>query len=549
MESEVAVVDLDLVISGGTVIDGTGRPRFRADVGIRDGRIAVVAPGEQLTGRRRIDATGLIVAPGFVDAHSHSEWIVPLADHDSILAPLILQGVTSMVAGNCGFSPAPVTDDSIPIMDKTSGMLREDPFPYRWRSMGEFLDVLEADGLVLNTAMLVGHGAIRHAVMGERPDEPAPAELDVMADLIRQSVREGAFGLSTGLGYTPGMYAKNDELLKLLEVLAEEDAVYAVHNRTYRWASPFYEPMTEGTPHNVRSVQEQLELARAAGARLQISHLIFVGRRTWHTYPTVLQLIDEAAEAGLDVAFDAFPYTFGNTTINVNFPKWFLLDLERNLDDPEALQRLEAELDWHCELIGRGYEDIIILWTAIPELAHLDGLDVATIAERLGVSPFEAYVSIARKSRGSARILQDTFSGDANSEGPLRDVLSHPRCAFMLDTILTRKGKPNPASLGTFPRILGRYSRDLGLFSLEEAVRRSTSFSAERFGLPEIGRVAEGLWADLVLFDPDTVADNTTRQDPGAAPTGIEAVLISGQVVAQGGERVDDVRRGRVLRR
>jgi N-acyl-D-amino-acid deacylase len=428
-------------------------------------------------------------------------------------------------------------------------MLREEAFDYRWRSMGEFLDAMNSQGVLLNIAMLVGHGTLRYATMGDHPGHPAPKEQEALCHGVRQAIQEGAFGLSAGLGYVPGMYANNDELLALMRTTAQEGGIYAVHNRTYRWMSLFYEPLTGGMPHNIRSIREQLDLARQAQAKLQFSHLIFVGRNTWHTHRTALDDIEQAAENGLDVAFDAFPYTFGNTTINVNFPKWFLVDLEENLHNPAALDQLRAELDSHAEMVGRGYDDIYLLWAGKPELAHLEGADFVTIADRLRTSPFEAYVSVARDSGLKARILQDTFSGDAESEESLQAVLSHPLCSFMLDTVLTRKGTPNPASRGTFPRILGKYSRDLGLFSLEEAVRRMTSFSAERIGLQDIGRVGEGLWADLVLFDPQTVADNTTLQSPYAAPTGIKSVLISGQVVAQDGRLVNEDRHGRVLRR
>ena len=545
-------MDLDLVINNGMILDGTGRPRFRADLGIRDGKIAAVATGEPLSGRQALDAAGLAVAPGFIDVHSHADWILPLADHDSILAPLLLQGVTTLVAGQCGFSPAPATDESISLLDDFSEMMREAAFPYRWRSMAEFLAALAGDGLLLNAACLVGHGALRYAVMGDRANRaapPTPAEVDALCRLARQALREGAFGLSAGLAYAPGIFAGNDELLALLRAAADEGGLWTVHGRAYTWVSPFYQPMIVGTAHNVRSTRELLGLARDAGVRLQLSHLIFVGRRTWRTHRTVLRDIERAADEGLDVAFDAFPYTVGNTTINAVLPAWFLDDFAANIDDPGALRRLKREMDVLRWTLGLGYGDITLLWGCAPELAELEGLDFAAIAGRLGLPPFEAYVHAVRVSNGQARVLLGTYSGDGEREEPLRAVLAHPRCAFMTDTILTRRGRHNPASFGTFPRVLGRYSRELGLFSLEEAVRRMTSFPAERIGLKGVGRIAEGAWADLVLFDPAAVADHTTPDRPDAPPTGIRAVLLSGQVVAQEGQVVSRQRWGRVLRR
>lgn len=385
-------MNLDLVINNGTVIDGTGRPRFRADVGIRDGKIAAIARDEPLTGRQTIDATGLIVAPGFVDVHSHADWVLPLPDHDQILAPLLLQGITTPVTGNCGFSPAPVTEESRPLLDGFSEMLREGAIPGRWRSMAEFLDVLEHDGLFFNTALLVGHGALRYVAMGDRANSfapPTPQEMDGMRRLIRQAMREGAFGFSTGLAYAPSVFARNEELLPLLQTTAEEDGIFTVHGRAYTWVSPFYSPMIIGTPHNVRSTRELLDLARQAGVRLQLSHLIFVGRRTWRTHRTVLRDVERAAADGLDVAFDAFPYTVGNTTISVIFPAWFLEGFAVKINDSRALKKLKRELDLLRWTLGLGYGDITLLWACAPELAGLEGLDFGVIAHRLGMPEFD----------------------------------------------------------------------------------------------------------------------------------------------------------------
>jgi len=418
--------------------------------------------------------------------------------------------------------------------------------------MAEFLGTLEHEGLLLNAAFLVGHGTLRYAVMGPPADGPTPPTAEEMGDLCRltrQALREGAFGLSAGLAYAPGVFARNEELLPLLQAVAEEGGLFAVHGRAYTWVSPFYTPMIGGTPHNVRSTRELLALARQAGVRLQLSHQIFVGRHTWRTHRTVLHDIEQAAAEGLDVAFDAFPYTVGNSTINVVFPDWFLAGFEENIQSDPALRRLKREITILRWTLGLGYGDITLLWGRAPELAELEGLDFAAIARRLGLAEFEAYVHAARLSGGKARVLLGTYSGDGEREEPLRAALAHPLCAFMTDTILTQRGRHNPASFGTFPRVLGRYSRDLGLFSLEEAVRRMTSFPAERIGLRDVGRIAEGAWGDLVLFDAGSVADHTTPERPDAPPSGIRTVLISGQVVARDGQMVSRERRGRVLRR
>jgi N-acyl-D-amino-acid deacylase len=542
-------MDLDLVINNGMVIDGTGRSRFRADIGVRDGRIAAVTEGERLEGREMIDASGLIVTPGFIDLHSHADWVLPLPAHPRILAPLLLQGITTVFAGQCGFSPAPVTEGSLSSVEGFSEGLREEETVYRWRSMAEFLKRLEEDGVLLNVAMLAGHGTVRYAAMGERTNAPTAEEIDGMRGLVRKAMDDGAFGLSAGLAYAPGVFARDDELLPLLELVAEEEGLFAVHGRAYSWVSSLYRPMVFGTAHNIRSVRELLALARRSGVQLQLSHQIFVGRRTWRTCHTILREIEQAANNDIDVAFDAFPYTVGNSTVNVVFPDWFLDGFETKIDDRSALRRLKRELDILRWTLGMSYPDITLLWGRAPELAELEGLTFAAIATRLGIPEFDAYMHVARTSGGKARILLGTYSGDDRREEPLQAALSHPLCAFMTDTILTERGKHNPASFGTFPRVLGRYSRDLGLFSLEEAVRRMTSFSADRIGLSEMGRVSKGYWGDLVLLDAEQVADNTGPGRADAPPSGIQAVFVSGKMVAQDGRIVSDSLHGRILRR
>jgi N-acyl-D-amino-acid deacylase len=542
-------MDFERVIANGTIFDGSGQPRYEADVGINKGRIEALARPGTLTGGQTLDAAGLAVAPGFIDIHSHIDWTLPLADHQDVVAPMVAQGITTVVAGNCGTSPAPITDTSAPLMDSFSEVMRDGPFPYRWRSMAEFLSFLEQGGLLLNAAFLVGHGTARYAAMGRRPSAPTDGELGAMRGLVRQAIRDGAFGMSAGLAYDPGVFAGSDEFLALLRTVADEGAVFTVHARAYVWISPFFQPMFFGPPHNVRSVREQLKLARESGVRIQLSHQIFIGRRTWPTYRWVLRDIDRARNEGVDVAFDAFPYTAGNSTINAIFPAWVLDDFPRRIRDPRVLKRLGREFAMFRFLLGLDYADIRLLWGAVPELEELEGLDFAAIAARLGLDAFDAYVHVARVSNGKARVLLGTYSGDGEHEEPLRAVLAHPLCAFETDAILTRHGHHNPASFGTFPRVLGRYCRDLGLFRLEEAVRRMTSLPAERIGLPDVGRIAPGCWADLVLFDPARVADNTTPTRADAAPSGIRSVLISGEVVARDGALVSKERRGRVIRR
>jgi N-acyl-D-amino-acid deacylase len=314
-------MEFDLVIQNGYVIDGTGRPRYRADIGLLGDRIAAISPTDRLTSANIIDAEGMVVSPGFIDIHSHADWILPLPDHDTILAPLIQQGITTVVTGNCGFSPAPVTQETTAVMDDVSDMLRDRKFDYRWSSLQEFLSYLQSEKLLVNAVFQAGHGTLRSLVMGARSDVPSSSELEDMRKLLLQSIREGAIGMSAGLAYAPGVFSKNEELLPLLRDVAEEGGLFTVHGRAYSWVSPFYKPMFFGAPHTLRSVREQIQLARESGVRLQLSHQIFVGRRTWRTHKAVLEEIDRAAQEGIDIAFDAYPFTVGFSTIKVIFPR------------------------------------------------------------------------------------------------------------------------------------------------------------------------------------------------------------------------------------
>jgi N-acyl-D-amino-acid deacylase len=540
-------MEFDLVIQNGTVIDGTGQPRYRADIGLTGNRIAVISPHETLHSQHEIDASSLIVAPGFIDLHSHADWILPLPDHDKILAPLLQQGITTIVTGNCGFSPAPVTSQTTSIMNAVSEMLRDREFEYRWESLRDFMNTLQSDGLLMNTVFQAGHGTIRSLVMDARSDAPTESEINEMRRLTRQTLHEGAIGLSAGLAYAPGVFARNEELLALLQVVAQQDGLFTVHGRAYSWVSPFYKPMFLGAPHTLRSVREQIQLAREAGVRLQLSHQIFVGRRTWRTHKAVLQEIDRAAQEGLDIAFDAYPFTVGFSTIKVIFPEWFLDGFLHNVHDEKCVRQLKKEITLLQIALGIQYSDIRLLSTSNPTLLEFEGLNFDQIARMLNKPHFEAYMHIARESEGNARILLGTYSGDEQNDQALRNVLSHPLCGFMTDTILTSHSQHNPSSFGAFPRILGHYSRDLGLFSLEEAVRRMTSFSAARIGINDIGRLAEGLAADLVIFDPATIADNTTPEKRDAAPTGIHHVILSGKIAVQYQSTVPGLRAGRIL--
>ena len=536
----------DLVLANGTVLDGNGRGGIAAAVGVNGDRIAAVGNLAGATAVRTLDCAGKVVAPGFIDMHSHADWVIPQPEHGAVLAPLLEQGITTIVAGNCGCSPAPFVEGNRRLLPLIGRMLHDHDLDYRWRGMGEFLGGLERQGVALNIAQLAGHGTIRAAVKGTSPEPAGPAEIAAMADLLRAALDEGAIGFSTGLGYAPGVFAGTEELVGVTAPLKERGGVYTSHARSYIALGRLDDPAQ--MPSNLHALDETAAVFRAHGVKVQHSHLIFVGDATWPTTDRALEHLDRLIEDGVDIACDAFPYVGGNTTLVVFMPPWTLNDLHTAVSDPEQRQRAAATLSWVLPTLGMRWEDTQILWVPRREQAHYEGRTIAEIARERGADSTETYLDLVGELGSQTRIMNWNYSGRDDEEASLRKVLAHPRTCFETDTILTGNGVDNPASYGTFPRLLGRYVRELGLVSMAEAVRRMTAFSADRMGIRDRGRIEKGLAADLVVFDPATVGDNATRREPNRSPSGIDWVVLNGEVVVERG-RFDRKRHaGRVLR-
>ena len=539
------------LILGGKIVDGTGGDAFEAALLLRNGRVGgLFRPGEEVPAAdREIDATGCVVAPGFIDMHSHADWMLAVADHDALTRPFLEQGVTTVVGGNCGFSPAPVQLSRLASMEEPlAKSLFDADLDYDWESMGEFLERVEKRGLAMNLAELVGHASLRVAASETRRGPMPRHELECCLDELRQSFDEGAVGLSFGLGYDPGMYSPLDELAAFCHVAGEAGKPVTVHLKALSAISPTY-PITYWRPHNLRALREMLDIARRTGIRLQISHFIFVGRRSWPTADRALEMVDEAQRQGVDVMIDAFPYTCGNTTVNAPIPYWFLAMGPRGYRSAWARARLRVELELGFRLVGFVYEDFQVMDAAIEGEEELDGLTIAEIARLRKRSPFDVFLDLSERSGGETLMLFHSYSGAPGQEETLEAVLAHELCLFETDALVKPKGYPNPAAVGTFPRILGEFVRERRLLRLEDAVRRMTSASAERFGLPDRGLLRRGKAADVVIFDPETIADvPPAGSRPAGRPRGILHVFSNGRQVVRDGVCVADGRAGRVLR-
>ncbi|MEV7971730.1 D-aminoacylase [Cellulomonas sp. NPDC089187] len=518
----------DIVLVGGTVIDGSGAPGRAADVAVRDGRIAAVAEPGALEAAERIDVTGLVVAPGFIDIHSHADFTLSLSPTaESQLA----QGVTTLIGGNCGQSPFPVTDrNRVP-----SGLAGSGDLELAWDDLDGFAAAVEASRPAINLGLQVGHNAIRSAILGDEDRAPSPDELDRMCAEVTAAARAGAFGFSTGLIYPPGLFAATDEVVTLVRTAAEAGLTYSTHVRNE-------------TDHVIAAVDEALDAATRAGARLQVSHLKSMGPGNVGKSRIALDHLHAARAEGLDVACDVYPYTASSTSLASRLPAWALdggrEDVARRLADPATQARIVADLT------ARFGQDIDPAGIVLAELgpgpfADRAGQSIVDIAHDIGRSPAEV-VLLVLAGHGDVAIVNHAIDAD-----DLLHILRDPHCAIASDgwvMDLTGPGVPHPRSFGTFARVLGHYVREIGALTLPEAVRKMTSLPAERLGLTDRGLVRAGLAADLTVFDPATIADRATYEQPRQAAVGVRAVLVNGVPVVRDGVATG-ARGGRVLRK
>jgi N-acyl-D-amino-acid deacylase len=548
----------NLVIENGTIIDGTGREAFTGDIVVARDRIESVISSDTPSGKDRaaagaasvIDARGLAVAPGFIDCHSHFDWVLPLPDHQEFLFPMVEQGITTVVTGNCGFSPAPVTAAGKKVINDLTGTLLDRPLSYEWETMGEFFDYLESgDGLLYNTVQLVGHGALHLAAAEDLTRRPDSSEMAKMVRMAGEALDQGAGGLSFGLMYPPGLFSSRKDLLALARVAAGRGRILSVHNRALSKYSGSYPiiPFLD-RPHNLKALDEILSIALETGVRLQISHLIFAGKKSWPTAQKALQLIEKARSNGLEVMFDIYPHFCGNSYLTVFLPAWFMENLAANLKSRAAVRRLRIELSLAKFLVGFDLADIQIMQAGYPAGEKYNGMNIVDIAKREGLDPVGAMLNIIEKSGGKALQLTYGYSGDEAHEQVVEKLMTHERCLFETDTLLKSSGFANPASFGAFPRILGRFVRDKRVLGLSAAVSKMTGKTARWMGIAQRGEIKAGNFADIVIFDPATIADNTTVKDTARRPTGIETVIVNGKMVVENGKYIKDTKAGQVVR-
>lgn len=521
----------EFVIRGGKVVDGTGDPAVASDIVVEDGRLRVVEPGE-MSGLYGVDVDGLVVSPGFIDAHSHAD-LEPFLGDEQVRAARITQGVTTEVVGNCGFSAFPVPpghDDVVAQFLTVVFGPQAGTFP----DLDTYSDNVAREGLASNVAPLVRHGTLRAATLGYDNRPATDAKIERMRGALAGALDAGAFGMSTGLCYTPATYAPSQEVRALAEVVAAVGGVYSTHIRNET-------DLTE------ESLEEALEVAAATGVPVHISHLKVAGQGNWRTSLDLMAVLEEARGRGVDVTADVYPYTAASTSLHSLLPPWTAEDgigrLYANLSDAAWRQRVADDLEngvpgWQNLGTAVGWHNVTIATS--PDRPEWEGRSIADLVRDDDHHPVDAIARVLDGNRGKVVVVIEAMDGD-----DVGNFLSWPHSVVGSDGI-PLPGRPHPRLTGTFPRVLGRYVDRLG--SVEEAVHRMTGSSAARFRIPARGILADGLVADLVVFDEAEVTDRGTYSDPWLRPAGIHHVIVGGRAAVWDSEVVDDSA-GAVLRR
>ena len=538
-------MDYETIIKGGRIVDGSGNPWYKGDIAVIEGKIACIARCLVPEADQVINATGLVVAPGFIDAHSH-------ADSSTLfyreMESVVAQGITTVVAGQCGSSFAPVNPDLREELEKrwAGWLLPEIEFGITWTSFEEYLREEEKEGLGANVAHLVGHGAVRIASMGFEARAPTTGELDAMRGHVSEAMEAGAYGLSTGLIYPPGIFAETLEIVELAKVAARYGGVYDTHIRG------------EGKTL-MESLGEAIAIGKEAGIPVQISHHKAATKSFWGKSVDTLNLREKTRSEGVDITVDQYPYKAGSTSLVTCLPPWAheggMERLLERLKDPGLRQKMQGDIEgglpgWENFAGELGWQNVYVTSIRTDVNKYAEGKNLLEIQEHRGdADPYVSLFDLILEEEGAAGMV--IFAMD--EEDVLR-IMRHPLQMVGTDsgasgtTGFMRRGKPHPRGYGTYPRVLGKYVRESGTLTLEEAIRKMTSFPAQRFGLQSRGLLKPGMVADIVVFNPDTVIDTATYEEPHQLPKGVEHVIVNGEITVQSSEPQGTLA-GRTLRK
>jgi len=523
----------DVVIKNGRIISGVGNPWYRADVAVAEGRIVKIGQLGKEQAVSVIDAAGSVVAPGFIDAHSHSDLFIfvdPTAEQKT------MQGVTTENVGLDGLSVAPIDEENVPTWRKHLSGLDGDPdVHWSWRSFGDYLDAIDGLPASINVTSYVGLGTIRLKVMGMDDREASGEELAEMKRIAAQAMEDGARGISTGLIYPPCQYQRREEVIEIAKVVREYDGIYDVHLRS------------EGE-RLLEAMEEVIAIGRGSGIPVLITHFKVLGKKNWGLSEASLKLLDDVRNEGVEVTVAQYPYIAGSTMLHAVIPPWYhtkgpdaLIQMLQH--EKDAIKKdIQGRTDWENLVASVGWENIRVSSVERDENKQYEGKSITEIASRRGLDdPADAALDLMAAEKLAVGMV--VFYGD---EGDVTRIMRHPSMNVITDGLLGG-GMPHPRVYGTFPRILGRYVREQGVLSLEEAVRKMTSLPAEKLRLRSKGVIAEGFDADITVFDPESILDNATYGNPRQYSTGVRWVLVNGRVVVENGKHTGQ-RPGQTIR-
>jgi len=529
------VQEFDLVLKNGTILDGTGGPEWRADLGVIGDTISAIGSIDSARGSRILDASGLHVSPGFIDIHSHSDssiFAYPTADSRS------RQGITTEVTGQCGFSVAPL--EGIDADIRRTNLEEETGAPVEWTNVASYFDTLEETGISVNQAFMLGHGSMRQNIAGLANRHLSDDEMARLLRYIEEGMDEGAFGLTTGLEYTPGAFTPTEEIVALARVVARRGGFYGSHIRNEESGL-------------LSAIHEAIEIGREARLPVEISHLKAAGRPNWSKQRAALNLIESARRDGVDVMADAYPYTAYSTSLTIFVPPWALAGgwdgLGARLDNAADRSRIRDEVVESVMGDPGEFSLIVISSTKTEANRHFVGKNVTEIGEFWGLAPVDAALRLLVEEEGTVSMI-----GHGMSPENVEMVLSHPLVmvgsdgASIAPTGKAAETRPHPRLYGCCARILSHYCRERGIFDLPTAIRKMTGTPADQAGIHDRGRVAKGKKADLVVFNAATIKDEATFDDPHQYASGISYVVVNGQIVVDHGEHTG-ARPGRVLRK
>jgi N-acyl-D-amino-acid deacylase len=537
---------LDIIIKNGKIVDGTGNPWFNANICIKDGKIMKISHSDNQDANKVIDAKGLIIAPGFIDIHNHAD---PTIFVNNKQESTVRQGITTHVVGNCGLSLAPIN----PATKELLVNYFEELLPHskeqkiEWNTFDDYLQKEEQVNMSTNMIHLVGHGSVRIAVMGVEARSPKDEELKKMKELVNEAMEAGAIGMSTGLLYPPGMFAKTEELIELSKIVAKYKGIYASHLRSY-------------SSQLRKSINEAIEIGEKAAVKVQVSHISVFGSPFWGSSKRALRIIEKAREKGIEVNMDMHPYDSVSAELITLLPPWSHVGgkqklLER-LKNPETRQKIQLDQmnglpDWEewipIDIVG--WENILVVMFKTENNKHLEGKSLKEISKLRNTDEFITLYNILVEENANLNMIITHLRGDED----IINFMKYPLVSFETDASSTapygilKESKPHPRGYGTYPRLLGEFVREKQIISLEEAIRKMTSLPALSVNLYDRGIIRDGLWADIVIFNPDIVIDKATYTNPHQYPEGIEYVIVNGEIVIDRGTHTG-VLPGKVLR-